>query len=186
MIDTGSLRNEMIATLLSDQPLTDEQKVAIAEELEKDPTGRGYASAGTPIERWKLFVEPYGYANPEPQGRVPITEWAPDELKNVLLQATVGGVPVWLAIKSLETHENPQLAGLAKLMPEVFTLKAISLENPLVVSALQTLKSIGILSDELYEGITTKPDPNYVDVLVGCRSDVVLGAGWVPLPSEIE
>lgn len=105
-------------------------------------------------------------ANPEPQGRVPRTEWATDELKNLLLQAQhSSGVPVWLVIRSLESSADPQVAALGKLVPEVFTLRALNLENPMVAQALSTLKALGVLDDALYEEITTVPDPAWQGVL---------------------
>ena len=164
--------------------MPDELKAALKAELADDPTGRGYAEK-TPNEIVHLLTSEYEIANPEPQGTVPITEWAPDELKNMLLQATVGGVPVWLAIQSLQTNENQELAALAKLIPEVFTLKAVNLENPLVLGAIDTLRTVGVIPQELYDAITLKPDPLYQPIITQpCRVDASLG-GYIPDPSEI-
>ncbi|MCX7801186.1 MAG: hypothetical protein N2109_12700 [Fimbriimonadales bacterium] len=151
-----------VAAFVADrEELTAQQKGALAERIAELRN-----EEGLPAKAAYLALHRGRYAdNPLPQGSVPRTEWAPDELKNLLLQRTVGGVPVWLAIRSLESHQNPQVAALAKLIPEVFTLKAVNLQNPLVAQALQTLKQVGVLSDQLHQEIATMPDPDWRPVV---------------------
>ena len=87
--------------------------------------------------------------------------WAPDELKNLLMQRTdADGVPVWIKVKRLTESDNPQIKVLGELILELFTLKGINLSNPMVAQGLQTLKTVGVLDDALYSEITTEPDPN--------------------------
>lgn len=183
--DVGSYRDWMVATLANGSvTLTEEQKKALAEELRNDPEKRGYT--GDPKRDLPLLCLPYIAPNPDPQGVVSRLEWAPDELKNVLLQATVNDVPVWLAIKSLQSHENPQLAAVANLFPEVFSLKAISLSNPAVQAGIGAFQAAGIFTAEMVAQLTTMPDPNWQEFIeMPARADVVLGVGICPTLEEM-
>lgn len=148
-------------------PLTDGQKQILRDEIASDPKGRGYAGKSAEEILWLLGNE-YYEPNPEPQGRVPITEWNRDELYNVLLQSeTPQGVPLLIALEGLKAHQDPQIAGLATqaLLTINAPLKAVNLENPKVAQGFTALKQIGVLSEELYQYITTKPDPSYQPTL---------------------
>lgn len=157
----------------SSKALTEEQREILAEEL-----ARSAYKDKTVEEILDLLNLPREAPNPEPQGRVPREFWAPDELKNLLMQRTdANGVPAWIKVKRLAESDNEQLRVLGELILDLFTLKAINLANSMVVNGLQTLKTAGVLDDALYSEITTEPDPSYQPVLYKIRAEELFGEG---------
>ena len=163
----SSIYNASLSAEASYIPLTDEQKTILKKELTEDPKNRGYKDKEVKDILWLLGNE-YTEENKEKQGTIPITEWNRDELYNVLLQATTAsGVPVLIAIEELQKNDNIEIVMLARQAKMTLDapLKAINFENPKVAQGFGALKQLGVLTDEVYNYITTKPDPNYQSVL---------------------
>lgn len=163
----SSIYNAALSAESGEVSLTDEQKRILKEELTNDPKNRGYKGKEIKDILWLLGNE-YEEINKEKQGTIPITEWNRDELYNVLLQATTAtGVPVLIAIEELQKNDNIEIAMLAKQAKMTLDapLKAINFENPKVAQGFGALKQLGVLTDEVYNYITTKLDPNYQPVL---------------------
>lgn len=163
----SSIYNAALSAEAKSSTLTTEQLDLLKNELKFDPASRGY-SGKNPVEILWLLGNEYREENKEKQGTIPITEWNRDELYNVLLQATTAsGVPVLIAIEELQNNANIEIAILAKQAKMTLDapLKAINFENPKVAQGFGVLKQLGVLTDEVYNYITTKPDPNYQSVL---------------------
>lgn len=157
----------------SSKPLTDEQREILAEEL-----ARSVYKEITIEEILDLLNLPREIPNPEPQGTVAREFWAPDELKNVLMQSVdANGIPAWIKVKRLAESDNLQIKVLGELILDLFTLRGINLQNPMVAQGLQTLRQIGVLDDALYEEITTVPDPGWRPTVVRIRAEELFGEG---------
>jgi len=141
--------------------VTPEIAQRIAQEIAEDPAGRGYAGK-TMEPKYLLFVSPYEVENPEPQRRVPRTEWAPDELKNHLLQARgQDGLSVWAKLELMRESPDLQTKAFATEVLATFSLKSINLQNPYVQAGLQQLVSAGVLTPAMATELTTMPDPSW-------------------------
>lgn len=174
--------------------ITPEIAQRIAQEIADDPAGRGYAGKTTE-EQYLLFVSPYEIPNPETRGRVARAEWAPDELKNHLLQMRgQDGLSVWAKLELMrESQDLPTRAFVTEVLA-TFSLKSINLQNPYVQAGLQQLVSAGVLTQQMVTELTTMPDPSWRpvvsrpprawEVVGSVEAYGVVSATWVPTLDE--
>lgn len=103
---------------------------------------------------------------PNPETHIARMEWKRDELYNVLLQMKLadGQTPFFLALKAQQSNPNAQVAALCQMVDLTLNgpLLAINLENQSVAEAMGGLLQIGLLTQEQYDFITTKPNPNSI------------------------
>lgn len=174
--------------------MTPEIAQRIAQEIADDPAGRGYAGKTTE-EKYLLFVSAFEVPNPEPQGRVPRTEWLPDELKNHLLQVRgQDELSVWAKLELMRESPDMQTKAFATEVLATFSLKSINMQNPYVQAGLQQLIAAGILTPEMATELTTMPDPAWRPVIqmppraweiVGpVEAHGVVSSTWVPTLDE--
>lgn len=174
--------------------MTPEIAQRIAQEIADDHAGRGYAGKTTE-QQYLLFVSSYEVPNPEPQGRVPRSEWLPDELKNHLLQARgQDGLSVWAKLELMRESPDMQTKAFATEVLATFSLRAINFQNPYVMAGLQQLASAGILTPTMMTELTTMPDPSWQPVIVRpprawevvgpVEAHGVVSATWVPTLDE--
>lgn len=135
---------------------------ALSAELANDPEGRGYAGKATE-EVLTLLASPYEALNPEPQGAVARTEWATDELANVLLQmpAPDGVGSLYTYMGRLASGDGPLSVVATEFLAAVGTLRALNLANPQVQAGFGAFLAAGVLTQAQYEALTLVPDPAY-------------------------
>jgi|GEM_PF-3905764 len=178
----NEMRAWAIEKCASSVSLTNEQRDQLRAELQKPE----YAGLGRAEILRKLNSLREVPNDPAPID--PIDAWEPDVLKNLLMQQTTpDGKNLWLTIKALSDSQDPQIAAIGKLIPDVFTLKAISLKNPLVQQALNALKQMGVLSDEQYHALHQRPRAGWPSTkLIQSVAEELFGYGAFIEPWDLE
>jgi len=167
--------------------MTDEQKAALKEELATDPTSRGYADK-SPNEIVHLMTAEYEIANPEPQGYLAKDYVEAELVRNVLLNHTMAetGKSGWKALFELSSQSDQIWDAYQTIDGYANAKQVINLANPKVTALFPALVAQGILTEAEAGYLSLYHDPSYQPTIAQpCRADVVLGAGFVPDPSEI-
>lgn len=185
MISVGSERDSLVRTFAGSYiALTDEQKKAIKSEIESDPAGRGYKDLSTG-EQYRLFCSEYSMDNPEPQGRVALEYVEADLILNALnnhVYEMEGQIPIgsWTVMEE-DAKTSKAVRQAVKAINDYAKIKSpLRLSNPGVAMNMGLVVAWGYLTQEELDYWTTKPDPAWQATVIACRSDIVLGGGYIP------
>jgi hypothetical protein len=178
MIRTSASHTPVVADALrSEAALTNAQRISLADEIQDDPTSRGYASQPVAVVHAKLHAT---YPVEVPAARVP-REYAPQgdwtlALTRAATRATAPNATpqqkaTWAALREAAT--------IAQALPQV------RITDPMSAAGIQALGAVGLLTPEEIELLTTTEVPTHTEDTPS-RVAVVLGEGIVLTLAEVE